>query len=107
MVFAALGATEKKPDSGDVRIIFDGTHGVLTNGRIRITDRQRFPRIGDIQAVLHMLDYWIKDSGMATEPQSERLDEHLRGRINNTITCGKSGARATREHHLFYSSLKV
>ena len=34
LVLAALGALEKKPGSGDVRIIFDGTHGVLTNERI-------------------------------------------------------------------------
>ena len=55
LVFGALGAIEKKPGSGDFRVIFDGTHSVLTNQRIRLSDQQRFPGIGDVEAVLHEL----------------------------------------------------
>ena len=48
-----MGAIEKKNGTGDVRVIHDGTHGVLVNNKIRVRDRMRFPVVGDIQSVLH------------------------------------------------------
>ena len=52
LVFA-LGTIEKKRGSGDFRVLFDVTQGVLTNQRIRLRDQQRFPGMGDVEAVLH------------------------------------------------------
>ena len=54
LTIASLGATPK--DSKDklggdtvVRVLYDGTHGVLTNHRIRVRDRQRFPAVDDLE----------------------------------------------------------
>ena len=48
---AALAAIEKK-DSVDVRVVYDGTHGVLTNFGIRVRDHVRNPTAVDVKAWL-------------------------------------------------------
>jgi hypothetical protein len=48
----AIGAIEKKGETEEVRIIFDATHGVLTNFLIRVRDHVRNPTSADIRAVL-------------------------------------------------------
>ena len=50
---AALGAIEKSPGSEEFRIIFDGTHGVLTNREVRVRDQVRCPTVPDLQAMLY------------------------------------------------------
>jgi hypothetical protein len=52
---AALGAIEKRPGSDEVRVIYDGTHGVLTNAQVRVRDQLRFPATGDLQGMMHEL----------------------------------------------------
>ena len=52
---AALGAIEKKPGSKEIRVLYDGTHGVLTNREVRVRDQLRFPQVGDVQSVVHQL----------------------------------------------------
>ena len=43
---AALGAIEKKGDGEEVRVIYDATHGVLTNFLVRVRDLVRNPHGG-------------------------------------------------------------
>ena len=52
---AALGAIEKRPGSSEVRVIYDGTHGVLTNGQTRVRDQLRFPAAGDVHGMICQL----------------------------------------------------
>ena len=49
---AALGAIEKKGDGEEVRVIYDATHGVLTNFLVRVRDLVRIPTAADIRAVM-------------------------------------------------------
>ena len=48
----AIGAIAKKAGATDARVIFDATHGVLTNYEIRVTDHLRCPTAADIKAWL-------------------------------------------------------
>ena len=43
----------KKQGSSEVRVIFDATHGVLSNAEIRVNDLLAFPMSGDIQVMVH------------------------------------------------------
>ena len=49
---AALGAIEKKGETDEVRVIFDATHGVLTNYQVRVRDLVRNPTAQDLKAVM-------------------------------------------------------
>ena len=51
MQLASLAAIEKK-GSEDVRVVYDGTHGVLTNFGIRVRDHVRNPTAVDVKAWL-------------------------------------------------------
>ena len=54
LLIAATGAIAKKgqgPD-GDVRVIYDGSHGVFLNLGIQIRDQVRLPTAPDLKAVL-------------------------------------------------------
>ena len=51
LTIAAIGAIEKK-GSDDVRVIYDGSHGVLTNYGIRVRDLVRNPTASDLKAWL-------------------------------------------------------
>ena len=48
----AIGAIAKKAGATDVRVIFDATHGVLTNFEIRVRDHVRCPTAADLKAWL-------------------------------------------------------
>ena len=50
---AALGAIGKKPGGGEYRIIFDATHGVLTNKHTRVQSQVRCPTVDDVKTVIH------------------------------------------------------
>ena len=52
LLLAALGALEKKLGSNKWRVIFDATHGVLVNFKIKVRDRLRFPAVQDLMAVV-------------------------------------------------------
>ncbi len=54
---ASLGAlTQKKPDGSlKVRALYDGTHGVNINPKIRVRDKDRGPATADIRCVLRQL----------------------------------------------------
>ena len=52
LLIVATGAIAKKGGGSDVRVIFDGTNGVLLNYGIRVRDQIRFPAAPDIKAVL-------------------------------------------------------
>ena len=59
LIIAATGAIEKKGRSGEVRVIFDASNGVLVNRLIRVRDQVKCPASGDAKAVmreLHMED---------------------------------------------------
>ena len=47
-----IGAIAKRAGATDVRVIFDATHGVLTNFEIRVRDHVRCPTAADIKAWL-------------------------------------------------------
>ena len=54
LLIAATGAIPKEghgPD-GDVRVIYDGSHGVFLNLGIKIRDQVRLPTAPDLKAVL-------------------------------------------------------
>ena len=54
LVLASLGA-QVKDDSGPqvvVRVLFDGTHGVSINSRIRVKDQVRTPAAPDVKRYL-------------------------------------------------------
>ena len=45
-----------KDGAGDdvkIRLLYDGTHGVQVNERIRVRDRDRMPSAPDLKRVLH------------------------------------------------------
>ena len=54
LTIAATGAIAKKGNApgGEVRVIYDGTNGVLLNKDIKIRDQIRFPTAPDIKVVL-------------------------------------------------------
>ena len=52
LVLAATAAIEKKGKEGEVRVVFDGTHGVLVNLEIRVRDQVRYPTATDVRAYL-------------------------------------------------------
>ena len=54
LVVASLGAQVKElqGDQVKLRLLFDGTHGVPVNERIRVCDRDRMPSAPDIKKVL-------------------------------------------------------
>ena len=52
---AALGAIEEKPGSKEIRVIYDGTHRVLSNHEIRVRDQLAFPMSTDMQPILHQM----------------------------------------------------
>ena len=52
LFLAALGAIEKKGDGEEVRVIYDATHGVLTNFLVKVRDLVRNPTAADIRAVM-------------------------------------------------------
>ena len=54
LLIAATGAIAKKGQGpgGEVRVIFDGTRGVMLNLGIKIRDQVRFPTAPDVKAVL-------------------------------------------------------
>ena len=49
---AATGAIEKKGRTDEVRVIFDGSHGVTLNPGIRVRDQVRYPTAADGRALL-------------------------------------------------------
>ena len=55
LVVASLGALVKGGAGDDVkiRLLYDGTHGVQVNERIRVRDRDRMPSAPDLKRVLH------------------------------------------------------
>ena len=55
LLITATGAIEKKGKAGEVRVIFDASHGVLVNLTIRVRDQVRCPASGDAKAVLSEL----------------------------------------------------
>ena len=55
MVIAATGAIEKKGRTGEVRVIFDASNGVLINMMIRVRDQVKCPAAGDAKSVLREL----------------------------------------------------
>jgi len=55
LVVASLGALQKRvEDDGTIviRILYDGTHGVPVNGRIKVRDQERFPAAPDLKRQL-------------------------------------------------------
>ena len=54
LTVASLGAIKKGKPGGEVtaRILFDGTHGIDVNARIRIRDQERAPIAADVKRVL-------------------------------------------------------
>ena len=54
LVVASLGAQVKEEQGDEVklRLLFDGTHGVPVNERIRVRERGRVPSAPDIKKVL-------------------------------------------------------
>ena len=55
LLITATGAIEKKGKAGEVRVIFDASHGVLVNLTIRVRDQVRCPASGDAKSVLREL----------------------------------------------------
>jgi len=49
---AATGAIVKNVETGEVRVIYDASNGVLTNYRIRVRDQLRSPTAPDLKAVM-------------------------------------------------------
>ena len=49
---AARGAIEKKGETDKVRVIFDASHGLLTNHTIKVRDKVRNPVSVDVKAVM-------------------------------------------------------
>ena len=111
LVLASLGA-QVKDDSGPqvvVRVLFDGTHGVSVNSRIRVRDQVRTPAAPDVKRYLRQISQQtapplgfkidVKDAHRLI-PVDER-DWHLLGCrsreggpvfINTTGTFGVSSA---------------
>ena len=52
LIISGTGAIAKKGPGGDIRMIYDGPHGVLPNYGVRIRVQIRFPTSPDIKAVL-------------------------------------------------------
>ena len=52
LLITATGAIAKKGGTGDIRVIFDGSHGVLVNFEIIVRDQVRFPTSDDIKVVM-------------------------------------------------------
>ena len=48
---AAMGAIAKKSSTGEVRVIYDGSHGVKLNQGIKVRDQIRLPTSADIKAM--------------------------------------------------------
>ena len=51
LVIAATGAIAKKGKEGEVRVIYDGSHGVTTNPGIRVRDQVKYPTAQGPKAV--------------------------------------------------------
>ena len=76
LVIAATGAIAKKgqgPD-GEVRVIYDGSHGVLLNSGIKIRDQVRFPTAPDIKAVLAEVAEEVAPLGVGAASTGLRTD---------------------------------
>ena len=56
MTVASLGAQKKEKPGGEVtaRILFDGTHGIDVNTRIRKRDQERAPTAADVKRFLRV-----------------------------------------------------
>ena len=54
LVVASLGAQRKDKPGGTVsaRVLFDGTHGITVNTRIRIRDQERGPNAADLKRIM-------------------------------------------------------
>ena len=52
LMIAATGAIEKKGRTDEVRVIFDGSHGITLNPGIRVRDQVRYPTASDGRAIL-------------------------------------------------------
>lgn len=55
LAVAALGAIQKAADKDEWRIIFDATHAVHVNHKIRVKDQVRCPTWGDVGRLLEVL----------------------------------------------------
>ena len=59
LTLAATGAIEKKGRTDEVRVIFDGSHGMWLNPGIRVRDQVRYPTCADGRSVLEAAsDEW-------------------------------------------------
>mgnify|MGYP003333509867 CR=1 FL=1 len=52
LTIAATGAIEKKGRTDEVRVIYDGSHGITLNPGIRVRDQVRYPTAADCRALL-------------------------------------------------------
>ena len=52
LTIAATGAIEKKGRTDEVRVIYDGSHGITLNPGIRVRDQVRYPTAADGKALL-------------------------------------------------------
>ena len=52
LVVASLGAVKKNIEDDEWRMVYDATHGVRVNNRIRVLDQIRFPAWPDLVAFL-------------------------------------------------------
>ena len=80
---ASLGA-QVKEEQGDVvklRLLFDGTHGVPVNERIRVRDRHRMPYAPDIKTVLRCV---VPEDGV---PEGIKLDVKNAHRLVPIAPC--------------------
>eukprot|EP00439_Symbiodinium_sp_Y106_P027995 s905_g3.t1 len=55
LAVAALGAVPKDLESGEVRVVHDGSFSVDVNHRIRVRDRLRDPLVDDAEAVIRQV----------------------------------------------------
>ena len=55
LLIAATGAIAKKGKDDEVRVIFDGSHGVDTNPGIRVRDQVKYPTSSDGKSVMSEL----------------------------------------------------
>ena len=54
LTVASLGANKKEKSTGEItsRVLFDGTHGINVNRRIRVRDQERGPIAADVKRFL-------------------------------------------------------
>jgi hypothetical protein len=49
------GGHREEPGSKEIRVIYDGTHGVLSSHEIRVRNQLAFPMSSDMEAILHQM----------------------------------------------------